>query len=111
MTALDEIRSYFEKLRRSIEEGTWPERRASSMPSDLEKAIRADLETSRRTQVELLTQFEGDIVFLYEACSDEPKAIDIIDSVVAVIRRGGSLGEINRVLQEQGKPWLGPLKQ
>jgi hypothetical protein len=79
---LDEIRSFFDVLRRPFE---WPE----GLPaigtdgSDL----RAESEHHWRLATEAVDKMEAMIINLYDAGADDPAAIDLLDEVVAILRR------------------------
>jgi hypothetical protein len=96
---LDEIRSFFEKLR---EPPAWPEGVSTIGPNG--RDLRAESERRWRLAMEAADKMEAKIVELYEAGADVPAAIDLVDEVVAIIRRKDKprdlrLKEIGRLIE------------
>jgi hypothetical protein len=81
---LDEIRSFFEKLREEPPPA-WPEGVSAVGPNG--RDLRAESERHWQLAMEAADKMEATIVELYEAGADVPAAIDLVDEVVAIIRR------------------------
>ena len=79
---LDEIRSFFESLRKPF---NWPESFPTTDP--VVRELRAESEHHWRLSMHYLDETEAKIVEVYDAGGDVPATIDLIDEVVAVIRR------------------------
>ena len=81
---LNEIRSFFEKLRQkpapALPEGV------SAIGSD-GGDLRAEPEHHWRLMMQSVDELEAKIVDLYDAGADDSAAIDLIDEVVVIIRR------------------------
>jgi hypothetical protein len=78
---LDEIRSFFEEQRTPFK---WPE----GLPAVVAGSdMRAESEKHWRLAMHYLDELEAKIVDLYDAGADIPAAIDIVDEIVAIIRR------------------------
>ena len=102
---LDEIRSFFEELR---------EEPAPALPEGIPaidpatgRDLRAESEHHWRLMMECGDDLETKIVDLYDAGADVPAAIDLIDEVVAIIRRKGEphqtrVRDIGQLLQKRG---------
>jgi hypothetical protein len=102
---LDEIRSFFEELREEPAP-TWPEG-VSAIALATERDLRAESEHHWRLMMQSVDDLETKIVGLYEAGTDVPAAIDLIDEVVAIIRRNDKLPElrvreIGQLMQKRG---------
>jgi hypothetical protein len=100
---LGEIRSFFAELR--DEPFKWPEGVPAIDPVT-GRDLRAESEHHWRLMMQSLDDLETKIVDLYDAGADVPAAIDLIDEVVAIIRRKVSpqerILEIGRLLQKRG---------
>jgi hypothetical protein len=99
---LDEIRSFFEKLREQPAPA-WPEGALVIGPDGGD--LRAESEQHWRMTMEAVDKMETMIVHLYEAGADVPAAIDLIDEVVAIIRRKDKprdlrVKEIDRLMEK-----------
>jgi hypothetical protein len=81
---LNEIRSFFEKLREEPAPA-WPEGVSAIGPDGGD--LRAESEHHWRLMMQSVDELEAKIVDLYDAGADAPVAIDLIDEVVAIIRR------------------------
>jgi hypothetical protein len=81
---LEEIRLFFEGLR--VPAPKWPEN-LSALDPVVEGELRAESERHWRLAMEAVDKMEARIVGLYEVGADVPAAIDLIDEVVAIIRR------------------------
>ena len=95
---LDEIRSFFEALR-GEPAPTWPEGVSPINPVTGEN-LQAVSELHWRLATQSLDELEIKIVGLYDAGEDEPALIDLMDEVVAIIRRKGELqGRVREIVQ------------
>jgi hypothetical protein len=102
---LDEIRMFFEELREAPAP-TWPEGVPTINPATGED-LRAESELHWRLAMQFLDDLETKIVDLYDAGADVPAAIDLIDEVVAIIRRKDKskelrVREIGQLMQKRG---------
>ena len=100
---LDEIRSFFNELREEPAPA-WPEG-LSAIDPVIERDLRAESEHHWRLMMQSVDDLETKIVDLYEAGADVPAAIDLIDEVIAIIRRKGEphevrVREIGRLMQK-----------
>jgi hypothetical protein len=100
---LDEIRSFFEELRKPFK---WPENLSTIDPA-IEHKLRTESELHWRLAMQSLDDLETKIVELYEAGADVPAAIDLIDEVMVIIRRKDKpqelrVREIGQLMQERG---------
>jgi hypothetical protein len=101
---LGEIRSFFEKLREEPAPA-WPKGVSAIGPDG--RDLRAESERHWRLAMEAADKMEVMIVDLYEAGADVPAAIDLIDEVVAIIRRKDKprdlrVKEIGRLMEKWG---------
>ena len=102
---LDEIRSFFREVGEEPAP-TWPEGLSPIDPA--ERDLRAESELYWRLMMEGRYDLEFKIVDLYETRAD-PAAIDLINEVIAIIRRNGEprdarFREIWRLMQKSGAP-------
>jgi hypothetical protein len=81
---LNEIRSFFEKLRQKPAPA-WPEGVSAIGPDGGD--LRAESEHHWRLMMQSVDELEAKIVDLYDAGADVPAAIDLVDEIVAIIRR------------------------
>jgi hypothetical protein len=100
---LDEIQSFFEELQQPF---SWPD----NLPAiTLGRDFRAESERHWRLAMQYLDELEAKIVELYAIGADVPAAIDLIDEVVAIIRRKDKaqdlrVREIGQLMQKRGAP-------
>jgi hypothetical protein len=100
---LEEIRSFFEELRKPFK---WPENLSAIDPA-AERELRAESERHWRLAMQYLDEMEAKIVDLYEVGADVPALIDLIDEVIAIIRRKDKphelrVREIGQLMQKRG---------
>jgi hypothetical protein len=100
---LEEIRLFFEGLREPPPK--WPEN-LSAIDPGAERELRAKSEQHWRLAMQALDEMETKIVDLYDAGADVPAAIDLVDEVVAIIRRKDKpqdlrVKEIGQLLQKR----------
>jgi hypothetical protein len=103
---LDEIRSFFREVGEEPAP-TWPEGLSRIDPA--ERDLRAESELNWRLMMEGRYDLEFKIVDLYETRADVPAAIDLINEVIAIIRRNGEprdarFREIWRLVQKSVAP-------
>ena len=75
---LDEIRSFFERLRKPH---TWPEHLSAH------SELRAESERYWRSSMESLDRMEEALIRIYKARGNDPAAIDVFDEIISIIRR------------------------
>jgi hypothetical protein len=102
---LDEIRSFFGELWEQPAP-PWPEGVPAINPATGED-LRALSEKYWRLRAECIEGMEAKIVDLYDCGADIPAMIDLIDDVVAIIRRKGQpadarLDEIGQLMRSRG---------
>jgi len=81
---LDEIRSFFERLRKPH---TWPEHLSPH------SELRAQSEEHWRLSMESLDRMEEALIRIYKARGDDPAAIDVFDEIISIIRRKDKLDD------------------
>jgi hypothetical protein len=80
---LDEVRSFFEALRKPVD---WPKSFQRRDPR-WQKEPRAESEKHRRLAVEDLDRLEAALIEVYEAGAEDLSATDFLDQVISIIRR------------------------
>jgi hypothetical protein len=95
---LDEIRSFFDEQRGPPPK--WPEHLPAISPATGED-LPAESESHWRLAMQYLDEIEAAIIRLYEDGADHPMAIDLLDGVIATIRRKGESYEVR--LKEIGR--------
>jgi hypothetical protein len=104
---IDEIRSFFDGLR-DEPAPPWPEGTPPIHPIT-GVDLRALAEQHHRLGLQSLDDMEAKIMDLYEAGASVPAAIDLVDGVVAIIRRKNEapvdrLWQIGRLVGHKGPP-------
>jgi hypothetical protein len=98
---LDEIKSFFDQLRTPLE---WPDHFPTIDPTT-GVDLRAHVEKHHRLAMLALDKTEFHLLEIYRAGGDSIAAIDFLDRVVVIIRRGSSADErmraIGRFLRQQ----------
>jgi hypothetical protein len=99
---LEDIRRFFDEQRRPPPK--WPEHLPTISPITGED-LRAESERHWRLAMQYLDEIEAVVMGLYEAGADDPAAIDVLDGVIATIRRKDEtyetrLKEIWRVMRK-----------
>jgi hypothetical protein len=103
---LEEIRSFFREVREEPAP-TWPDCLSKIDPA--ERDLRVESELNWRLMMEARYDLEFKIVDLYDTRADVPAAIDLINEVIAIIRRNGEprdarFREIWCLMQNSGAP-------
>jgi hypothetical protein len=101
---LEDIRSFFEGLRQE-QAPPWPEGVPAIDPATGED-LRALSELHWRLMMQSVDELETKIIDLYDRGADNSAALDVIDEVVAVIRRKAKpqrlrVKEIGQLLQKR----------
>jgi hypothetical protein len=81
---LEEIRRFFDEQRGPMPK--WPERLPAISPITGED-LQAESERHWRLVMQYLDEIEAVVIRLYEDGADDPAAIDLLDRVIANIRR------------------------
>jgi hypothetical protein len=101
---LDEIRSFFDRLRQPH---PWPQD-LSDLDSVLVSELRATWEKHSRLAAESVDVVEATLFEIYDAGAEDPAWIDFFDQVVSIIRRKGQsdrdrFAQLGELLRE-GRP-------
>ncbi len=101
---IDEIRSFMEELRRP----SGPPQNYASLPPGWYESLLADYQTHTRLMIESVDKIDDALTVIYNAGADDPVAVDVLDQVVAIIRKRGEspnerMRQIANLLKELGR--------